>query len=81
MTTINKAQEQTLQNVRVSLKSPVFSHWQFYVASLKTGNQDALKYATKPQEGDPLRSTANIVYIKVLLHEDFIDYNEDQNLQ
>ena len=72
--TINKAQGQTLQKVGVWLRSPVFSHGQLYVASSRTGNPDALKFAIKQQEGEPLGSTANVVYNEVLLQE-------DQNLQ
>ena len=80
-TTINKAQGQTLQKVGVWLRSPVFTHRQLYVASSRTGNPDALKFAIKQQEGEPLGSTANVVYNEVLLQEDFRNDNEDQNLQ
>ena len=73
-TTINKAQGQTLRKVGVWLRSPVFTHGQLYVASSRTGNPDALKFAIKQQEGEPLGSTANVVYNEVLLQE-------DQNLQ
>ena len=69
-TTINKAQGQTLQKVGVWLRSPVFTHGQLYVASSRTGNPDALKFAIKQQEGEPLGSTANVVYNEVLLQED-----------
>ena len=51
------------------------------MASSRTGNLDALKFAIKQQEGEPLRSTANVVYNEVLLQEDFINDNQDQNLQ
>ena len=80
-TTINKAQGQTLRKVGVWLRSPVFTHGQLYVASSRTGNPDALKFAIKQQEGEPPRSTANVVYNEVLLRQDFINDNEDQNVR
>ena len=80
-TTINKAQGQTLQKVGVWLRSPVFTHGQLYVASSRTGNPNALKFAIKQQQGEPLGSTANVVYNEVLLQEDFRNDNEDQILQ
>ena len=66
-TTINKAQGQTLKRVGVWLRSPVFGHGQLYVASSRTGNPDALKFAVKQQEGEPIGSTTNVVYNEVLL--------------
>ena len=66
-TTINKAQGQTLKKVGVWLRSPVFSHGQLYVASSRTGNPDALKFAVKQQEGQARGFTTNVVYNEVLL--------------
>ena len=66
-TTINKSQGQTLHTVGVWLRSPVFSHGQLYVASSRTGNPEALKYAIKQQEGQEPHQTDNVVWKQVLL--------------
>lgn len=51
------------------------------MASSRTVNPDAFKFAIKQQVGEQLRYTANIVYHKVLSQVDLIDDNQDQNLQ
>jgi hypothetical protein len=66
-TTINKSQGQTLKQVGVWLRSPVFSHGQLYVASSRTGNPAALKFAVKEQPGQQHLQTLNEVFHEVLL--------------
>ena len=65
--TINKSQGQTLKQVGVWLRSPVFGHGQLYVASSRVGNPKALKIAIKQQTGEPVDETENVVYREVLL--------------
>ena len=60
-TTINKSQGQTLKNVGVWLRQPVFSHGQLYVACSRTGNPRGLKIAAKQGV------TQNEVFREVLL--------------
>ena len=60
-TTINKSQGQTLKNVGVWLRQPVFSHGQLYVACSRTGNPGGLKIAAKQGV------TPNEVFQEVLL--------------
>ena len=43
------------------------------MASSRTGNPDALKFAVKQQEGQAHSCTANIVYNEVLLHEEEVE--------
>ena len=66
-TTINKSQGQTLKQVGVWIRSPVFSHGQLYVASSRTGNPPALKFAVKEQPGHQHLQTLNEVFHEVLL--------------
>ena len=66
-TTINKSQGQTLKQVGVWLRSPVFSHGQLYVASSRTGSPDSLKFAVRKQPGQQDGTTNNEVYHEVLL--------------
>ena len=68
-TTINKSQGQTLKQVGVWLRSSVFSHGQLYVASSRTGNPDALKFAVKQQSEQQPGYTVNEVYPEVLLSQ------------
>ena len=67
-TTINNAQGQTLKNVGVWLRSPVFTHGQLYVASSRTGDPDQLKFAVMQQPGEPLYAVVNVVYNEILLN-------------
>ena len=66
-TTINKSQGQTLKQVGVWLRSPVFSHGQLYVASSRTGTPGSLKFAVKEQQGQNKGDTKNEVFVEVLL--------------
>ena len=65
--TINKSQGQTLKQVGVWLRYPVFGHGQLYVASSRVGNPSALKIAIKQQPGQQVDQTDNVVYREVLL--------------
>ena len=68
-TIINKSQGQTLKQVGVWLRSPVFSHGQLYVACSRTGNPGALKFAVKKQPEHQQGYTVNSVYSEVLLSQ------------
>ena len=65
--TINKSQGQTLKQVGVWLRSPVFGHGQLYVACSRVGNPTALKIAIKQQPEQQEDQTGNVVYREVLL--------------
>ena len=66
-TTINKSQGQTLKQVGVWLRSPVFGHGQLYVACSRVGNPESLKIAIKQQPGHQVNQTDNVVFRNVLL--------------
>lgn len=66
-TTINKSQGQTLKNVGIWLRSPVFSHGQFYVACSRVGNPAVLKFAIKQHKEQERLQTDNVVFKEVLL--------------
>ena len=66
-TTINKSQGQTLKHVGIWLRSPVFSHGQFYVACSRVGNPLSLKIAIKKQSEQQDLQTDNVVFKEVLL--------------
>ena len=66
-TTINKSQGQTLKHVGIWLRSPVFSHGQFYVACSRVGNPLSLKIAIKKQSEQQYLQTDNVVFKEVLL--------------
>ena len=65
--TINKSQGQTLKQVGVWLRSPVFGHGQLYVACSRVGNPTALKIAITQQSEEDVDETDNVVYREVLL--------------
>ena len=65
--TINKSQGQTLKQVGVWLRYPVFGHGQLYVASSRVGNPSALKIPIKQQPRQQVDQTDNVVYREVLL--------------
>ncbi|PMD63935.1 uncharacterized protein K444DRAFT_714829, partial [Hyaloscypha bicolor E] len=60
--TINKLQGQLFEAVGVDLRSPVFSHGQFYVAALRVTSQVGLCILLSPD----INRTSNIVYPEIL---------------
>jgi ATP-dependent exoDNAse (exonuclease V) alpha subunit len=64
--TINKSQCQTLSNVGVYLKKPVFTHGQLYVAISHVRERNGLKILIENQDGTCGSKTQNIVYKEVL---------------
>ena len=60
--TINKGQGQTFDTIGLDLRSPVFSHGQFYVAVSRVTNPEGLTILL-PED---LTKTSNIVYPEVL---------------
>lgn len=63
--TINKSQGQTLHNVGIYLKRPVFSHGQLYVAVSRCSNRSGLKVLLD-NTSTHANCTQNIVYREVL---------------
>ena len=61
--TINKSQGQTFHQVGVDLRSPAFSHGQFYVAASRVSSATGLHILLPP--GDAT-TTTNVVYPEVL---------------
>jgi ATP-dependent exoDNAse (exonuclease V) alpha subunit len=64
--TINKSQGQTLSNVGVYLKKPVFTHGQLYVAISRVTDKKGLKILVENEDGTCGTNTTNIVYKEVL---------------
>jgi hypothetical protein len=64
--TINKAQGQSVEHVGLDLRSPVFTHGQFYVAVSRVTSVDNIKVIWDPKIQSA--TTKNIVYPEVLLH-------------
>jgi len=64
--TINKSQEQTLNQVRIYLPRSVFSHGQLYVALSRVSSPFGLKVLICNQRGIPTDVTKNVVYKDVL---------------
>ena len=64
--TINKSQGQTLTNVGVYLKKPVFTHGQLYVAMSRVTNKRGLKILVENEDGTCGITTKNIVYREIL---------------
>jgi hypothetical protein len=62
--TINKAQGQSIINVGIDVRTPVFSHGQLYVALSRCTSSDRIKVLF-PEDSDTTR-TSNIVYPEVL---------------
>ncbi|KAL3620726.1 hypothetical protein CASFOL_035638 [Castilleja foliolosa] len=61
----NKSQGQSLANVGLYLKKPVFNHGQLYVAVSRVTNPTGLKILLCPDEDDETNSTVNVVYKEV----------------
>ncbi|KAL9230871.1 hypothetical protein vseg_006165 [Gypsophila vaccaria] len=66
--TINKAQGQTLDRVRIYLPQPIFSHGQLYVAQSRAIKSVDVTIAINPNDTstDSWRKTKNIVCYEVL---------------
>jgi ATP-dependent DNA helicase PIF1 len=63
--TINKSQGQTLSNVGVYLKKPVFTHGQLYVAISRVTSKKGLSILIEDDSGKCSSKTRNIVYKEV----------------
>uniref|UniRef100_A0A0A9CAL8 DNA helicase Pif1-like 2B domain-containing protein n=1 Tax=Arundo donax TaxID=35708 RepID=A0A0A9CAL8_ARUDO len=63
--TINKSQGQTLNNVGVYLKKPVFTHGQLYVALSRVTSKQGLKILIENEDGSCGDKTKNIVYREI----------------
>ena len=61
--TVNKSQGQSLKNVGLDLRTPVFSHGQLYVGLSRCTSGNRLKVLLKEEDS---RKTANIVYKEIL---------------
>jgi len=64
--TINKCQGQTLKQVGVYLREPVFTHGQLYVAISRVTSCEGLKVVIEDEKGAAAATTKNIVYREIL---------------
>jgi hypothetical protein len=63
--TINKSQGQTLASVGLYLKTPVFTHGQFYVAVSRVTSKKALRILIENDDGTCGTETRNIVFSEI----------------
>ncbi|KAL6493773.1 hypothetical protein OROGR_032108 [Orobanche gracilis] len=63
--TINKSQSQTLSNVGLYLRNPVFTYGQLYVAISRVMSKRGLKVLILDEENKVVSSTKNVVYNEV----------------
>lgn len=63
--TINKSQGRTLSAVGIYLKSPVFTHGQFYVAVSRVTSKKNLKILIENYDGMVGSETRNIVFPEI----------------
>jgi hypothetical protein len=66
--TINESQGQTLSNVGIYLKKPVFTHGQLYVAASRVTSKNGLKILIEKEDGTCTNETKNIVYHEVFAY-------------
>ncbi|XP_071725808.1 uncharacterized protein [Rutidosis leptorrhynchoides] len=64
--TINKSQGQSLSNVGLYLRKPVFTHGQLYVAVSRVTTKKGLKVIIMDDDGKDSNITKNVVYKEVL---------------
>nr|XP_043624138.1 ATP-dependent DNA helicase RRM3-like [Erigeron canadensis] len=63
--TIHKSQGQSLSQVGLYLKKPVFSHGQLYVAVSRVKSKKGLKVLIRDENNKPANKTRNVVYKEV----------------
>lgn len=63
--TINKSQGQSLSQVGLYLRQPVFSHGQLYVALSRAKSRKSLKVLIVGNDGSPTNMTKNVVYKEI----------------
>ncbi|XP_071687457.1 uncharacterized protein [Rutidosis leptorrhynchoides] len=64
--TINKSQGQSLSNVGLYIRKPVFTHGQHYVAVSRVTSKKGLKVLILDEDGNVSHTTRNVVYKEVL---------------
>ncbi len=64
--TINNSQGQTLEQVGIYLRKPVFTHGQLYVAISRATNRSGLKILIENDDGSSGNQTRNVVYTEIL---------------
>jgi ATP-dependent DNA helicase PIF1 len=64
---INKSQGQTLSQVGIYLKKPVFTHGQLYVVVSRVTSKEGLKILIEDDDGRSNKETKNIVYKEIFI--------------